>query len=77
MNQNKDDGGAAFPVSFEGAAHQDFNEGMSLRDWFAGTASDDDVEGIMLKHSGYGSNGISRQAARYEHADVMLAERRK
>jgi len=75
-----DDGGAAFPMpSSPEPRHNEtthYNEGMSLRDWFAGQAlagyraseSDQDV-------ASWKSRDVA--AASYEDADAMLAERAK
>ena len=70
---NKDDGGAAFPKTFE-----NWQGGMSLRDYFAGQA----LAGITANSSlepneelAYASaeEGYARQA--YELADAMLKAR--
>lgn len=57
------------------------NGGMSLRDYFAAHASDDDVSRII---NGYWLSDETSEAfqpsvaqARYIHADTMLAERAK
>jgi hypothetical protein len=53
-------------------------DGMSLRDWFAAKANESDVLEIIFKHAkSGGSSSITRQQARYMHADAMLAERAK
>lgn len=73
----KDNGGPAFPY------HIGFvlNEGMTLRDWFAGQA----LAGCATGLSGLGDIGADTRAAAlgqmaavlYEIADAMLAERSK
>lgn len=71
---NKDNGGPAFPV----ASSVVMAEGMSLRDWFSAQANEADVLEIIFKHAkSGGSENITRQQARYIHADLMLKERAK
>ena len=65
------DGGMAFPRG-PGPA----SDGMSLRDWFAGHAS----EGDIASHRGVGPGSkpiYSREMAKYRYADAMLAAREK
>lgn len=73
-------GGPAYPVTFEGGKNNGetpfFNEGMTLRDWFAGQA----LTGIT---AGYWANpqmgGLSPHAMAdeaYQHADAMIAARK-
>jgi hypothetical protein len=71
------DGGPAFPGA-ELPAHPDHPTGMSLRDWFAGQANEEDI----LQHMGwtYGVAGVTgsrftREQARYKFANAMLAAR--
>ena len=69
----KDDGGWAFPTPFSGGTATE--EGMTLRDWFAGQA----LVGIAGPAGGDGfslSPGDSADWA-YQYADAMLAERSK
>jgi len=79
---NKDNGGPAFPS--ENPA--EFVSGMSLRDYMAIHATDDDVSVALTRHydawiAQYGHEPAyvwpTRQEARYIHADTMLAERAK
>lgn len=78
MERDADGGGPAFPQSdlsgygMGPCATQ--NQGMSLRDWFAGQA----LSGICASHGTYGlGNGVGDNAARaYEQADAMLAARK-
>lgn len=63
------EGGQAFP--------SDTRSGMYLRDWFAANASDDDIAEIIGVEREIGTPAITRQQARYIHADAMLAERAK
>lgn len=78
---NNKNGGAAFPVA--AGPGQQFTQGMSLRDWFAAKASEEDIQyqiRAMAPRNGFGEvmgNKVSRSAARYAHADDMLAERNK
>ena len=81
---SKNDGGTAFPVredycESQGHYRQYASDGMTLRDYFAAKASDDDIGEIMGSHFDYDSDvyTITRQQARYMHADAMLAERAK
>ena len=65
-----DDGGSAFPVGDQ-SLHP-LMIGISKRDWFAGMATDDDVARLCLDNP-----ALTRMAARYLHADLMLAERKR
>jgi hypothetical protein len=71
----RDDGGPAFPLAPVGTGDPrdgmaGGSVGMSFRDWFAGTATDADVEDFIDR-----SRGIERATARYMHADAMLKAR--
>lgn len=59
------DGGPAFPVCTDFSR---VNEGMSLRDWFAGQA---------LSRLAYEMGADAAAVDAYEYADAMLAERAK
>lgn len=67
----KPDGGPAFPIS--------------LRDYFAAHATEKEIDNIMFDHInsedveyiGPVKYSITRQEARYVHADTMLAAREK
>lgn len=62
------DGGPAFPCPHESAP----NEGMSLRDWFAGMALSGWIASVTVPPD------ANRAAeACYQYADAMLAERIK
>lgn len=73
----KDDGGQAFPRpgAADGGAWSDRpQDGMTLRDWFAGQA----LTGLLAAHSADGQVlPSSERAARwaYGYADAMLAAR--
>ena len=78
----KDNGGPAFPQvglfnpreEFVTAAdYRADQEGMTLRDWFAGRASEDDVAHWFRK---LGSHS-TREAAKYAYADAMLKARKE
>jgi|LakMenE01Jun11ns_1017448.scaffolds.fasta_scaffold9287952_3 hypothetical protein len=78
MSAPINDGGPAFPTP-AGVQH---NDGMTLRDWFAAAASEEDIQEFMpttqkaatIFYEDYGFLP-SRQWARYCHADVMLKAR--
>ena len=78
----KNNGGRAFPVPENmGAygAYQINEQGMSLRDWFAGHALPSVVAAVyagQVEHKdGLSEQRIAEQA--YARADAMLAERAK
>lgn len=92
MNKH-DNGGPAFPVTLQRGemykTHAEF-DGMTLRDWFATHASEQEIGEIMADHvcpewcarqdaePGTWSRmvfTITRQQARYIHADRMLEAR--
>ena len=62
------DGGPAFPVNPHPNIHGGA-DGMTLRDWFAGQASESDV---MHWRNTVGI-GCTREMAKYAYADAMLA----
>ena len=72
-----EDGGPAFPrAGYDGPDnHQDFVEGMSLRDYFAGQA----LTGILGSRTGFLIDVGTQNAPgwAYQVADAMLAERTK
>jgi len=80
---SKQTGGPAFPSN--GTMGEVVCEGMTLRDYLAAKASDCDVQDILNSHMrdfSFGSvhlrrSSITRQKARYMHADAMLLERAK
>lgn len=66
------DGGPAFPT------YPTLNPGMSLRDWFAGIATDDDIRTqAQCANRDNLANSPSRSELRYAHADDMIAVRAK
>lgn len=70
---NIDDGGAAFHGETWGS------KGMSLRDYFAAKASENDIANHRYKlyHSGGCIEEPTREQCRYAYADAMIAEREK
>ena len=82
MSQQIDDGGAAFPRSASDCNHS--QEGMSLRDWFAGQA----LMGILASQQEDGAfeyygkdDGELHEnwvpATAYRIADAMIAARKR
>ena len=76
-----DDGGSAFPHPIEwdpnGQVVSKGSQGMTLRDWLAGQASEQDIEHHMAM--GYVAGRIivrTREQAKYAYADEMLAARK-
>lgn len=65
------DGGPAFPFQ-DGYGRV---SGMTLRDWFATHATDADISAIQARHEHELGTKVTRQQARYIHADAMLAAR--
>lgn len=76
---SKDNGGPAFPTVYANLEGHYGTTGLSMRDYFAAKASDADVGEIMGRHFDFDTDEytITRQQARYIHADAMLAERAK
>lgn len=82
----KNNGGNAFPQWAPEIMNQ-AEFGMSLRDYFAAKASDKDVSDMIHDNylatcvrvdvADYEYVPLTRQQARYMHADLMLAERAK
>ena len=66
MSAKINDGGAAFPIL------RSDQPGMTLRDWFAGQATESDV---MHWRNAVGI-GCTRETAKYAYADAMLAARK-
>ena len=71
------DGGPAFPLMGE-SNHPDggrylFNQGMTMRDYFAGQA----LAGILLNYTTqkFGASEFTVGTAAYQYADAMLAAR--
>jgi hypothetical protein len=71
------EGGAAFPFVCADISNTQCHEpGMSLRDWFAGQANEEDIRAKMNFGDSF-TLLVDRVAARYRFADAMLAERTK
>lgn len=66
----KDDGGPAFPVVGAPGSPEDY-PGMSLRDYFAIRASEEDIRTYLFRSM------HERTAARYAFADAMIAQRKE
>jgi len=66
VSDKKDNSGPAFPIT---AGNQVYNQGMSLRDWFAGQAL---VGATQIADNDH--DAMAREAYRY--ADAMLAARK-
>ena len=69
------DGGPAFPRS--GSDYVNAQEGMSLRDWFASHASENDIrrhQSIIERSNGY-TYMPSIEECKYAYADAMLKAR--
>lgn len=74
-----DDGGPAFPTTPHRAdPDQSYVVGgMTLRDWFAANATEDDVAMVLQEvGSTIPATSNGRAIARYYHADAMLAARK-
>ena len=79
-----DNGGPAFPQSetlYEDGAElvRTAHGGMTLRDWFAAQASEQDINhwstGWVASNGREVIKHFSREEARYRYADAMLAAR--
>ena len=72
------DGGPAFPTEQhecqDNTWNQTYEQGMSLRDWFAGHATEDDVQcwmDILYQIN----KSVTREEAKYTYADAMIEAR--
>ena len=76
---SKDNGGPAFPTVYANLEGHYGATGISMRDYMAIHASESDVERVMLENFDHIIEVylVTRQQARYMHADFMLAERAK
>ncbi len=82
MNTHEIDyGGPAFPrpIGVREGVHNNSQVGMSLRDWFAGQATEKDIDA----HQQYIRDSIgdavpkyTREQAKYRYADAMIAARK-
>lgn len=84
MTEQINDGGSAFPHDdvWEGGRVVPPREpGMTLRDWFAGQASETDIAAHRVTKRNIAGHPLdapgSREDARYRYADAMLAARVK
>ncbi len=78
MTDKPNDGGPAFPTdrsqSTEFGRRGSNEPGMTLRDWFAGQATEQDIE-AQQEWIGNPLSKLTRAQCRYLHADAMLAAR--
>ena len=72
----KDNDQHAFPTIFDPSGATIMDNGMTLRDYFAALASEDDIRANAMFGELY-AHPEDRCKARYRHADAMLAERAK
>ncbi len=70
------DGGPAFPNDAV-MGKCETADGMTLRDYFAAKASDEDIAEIIGQERDFNTPAITRAQARFIHADAMLKERAK
>lgn len=86
MSEQIDDGGSAFPAPVEfdpnGQLISHGSFGMSLRDWLAHHASEEDIAPYVQLCMNPGSTGAriisrNREQAKYAYADAMLAARNR
>ncbi len=72
-----DDGGPAFPIPY-GQIMSIEGMGMSLRDWFAGQATEEDIDAHQeyVKDIGGMVPKYTREQAKYRYADAMIAARK-
>lgn len=79
---SKDNGGPAFKVMFDARTGKQI-EGISVRDYIAVRATEEDIKNYMPSHSGLQGKAITgrlaktREEAKYMYADAMLEERSK
>ena len=74
MTTQPKDGGPAFPIETAELLWR----GMSLRDWFAGQATERDIEAHLTNcdAEGFGTGRYrTREQAKYAYADAMIAAR--
>ena len=64
------------PPAFPGQTDCNEWDGMTLRDWFAGTANDDAIAEAWRAIVARGETP-TEAAARYDYADAMLTERQR
>ena len=76
--ENINDGGPAFPQDLQGRRGDDPQyQGMSLRDWFAANASENDIrrhQSIIERTNGY-TYAPSIEECKYAYADAMIKAR--
>ena len=79
--KTKDNGGPAFPTLDNNGQGLVLREwGMTLRDWFAGQATEEDVrahqEWVWDGHDGLMKPTYTREVAKYRYADAMIEARK-
>lgn len=76
---SKDNGGPAFPMGANEYSGTGPELGMTLRDYFAAKATDEDIKSRMwvrvTRHAF--RKAMTREQAKYAYADAMLLERNK
>ena len=77
MNDQHNDGGAAFPgPAYTQNGHlSGHGMGMSLRDWFAGQALGGMISGYYANADMCGLDETDHARAAYEYSDAMLTAR--
>jgi hypothetical protein len=65
-------GGPAFPI---GSGDMRDPTGMTLRDWFASTALEEDIIAHIVYYADSTEFSRTREEARYHYADAMLKAR--
>ena len=65
-------GGPAFPI---GSGDERDGIGMSMRDWFATHASEEDIKQHLTWHAEGTVFSRTREQARYHYADAMIEAR--
>lgn len=80
MSTPTKDGGPAFPVlsRIDEDGNADSTSGMSLRDWFAGQATEADIDEFKYQQPSESNNFTherTRAQAKYAYADAMIEAR--
>jgi hypothetical protein len=80
MSAEIDDGGPAFPMSYHPDGNNADHQGMTLRDWLAAHATEQDIEEHRntqySKVTGWPISSRTREAAKYAYADEMIRTRK-
>ena len=78
MTHTPDNGGPAFPHNFP-PDNPFGDQGMTLRDWFAGAAREDDIfpyRDFYISKCGSCISRLTREQAKYAYADAMIEARK-